>query len=414
MQMSRVASTGGNAQRHAQSTSATAAARSNPSSLASHRLADTDLGVGADTLLQDAEAPQAGVHSNPAQGVHAVDPIEAFAPAFMLERMEHSAAAGAGLLAKPVGDYSAVQAAQAAVEPAALSVTLGLPGEGAQGDATAAQDSNIQGSAENEWTGFAVDDSLAAEGAEPINHLMTQHILVASSPVGNGSSGQASSEGQDSSIAAYTAAHLESDAQVSTQEDGLTVPGEDQHRQFSRHAAPNSFILGQPSTAAALAADSHHQDVVSASPADFKAAAATAVQISQDKQPAVSRRSAQQSGITSARKALQAMALKAAADAAYRGESSAVSSAPEQPQSALRQTTSSISRQSDALWTPQSTRTSQGDLTGRVLDVCKPSNAFVMALWSLCSFVSILACVRGARQQVYDMHRADLVLPTHE
>ena len=390
----------GNAQCHAQSSSATGAARSSPSSLASHRLADTDIGVGADTLLQDAEGPQAGVHSNPAQGVHAVDPIEAFAPAFTLERMDHSAAAGAGLLAKPVSGHSAVQAAQAAAEPAALSVTVGLPEETAESDATAAQDSNIQGSAENEWTGFAVDDSLAAEGAEPMNHLMTQHMLVASSPVGNGSPGQASSEGQDSSIAAYTAAHLESDAQVSTQEDGLTVPGEDQHRQSSRHAAPNSFVVRQPSTDGPLAAGSRHQDVVGASPADLKAAAAIAVPTSQDKQPAVSRRSAQQSGITSARKALQAMALKAAADAAYRGDSIAVSSAPEQPQSALRQTTSSISRQSDALWTPASTRTSQGDLIGRVLDVCKPSNAFVMAFWSLYSFVSILACVRGKRHQV--------------
>lgn len=319
-------------------------------SLVSHRLDDTHM-----TINDEAQSSQHNAE------VDSVDPIEAFAPAFVLEHGSQIPAPG--LAVQPDGVQPATTALCASDCISKATVEMG-----GQKNATAVQDKERQGPAEGTWTGFAVDDSIAegAGGAESSNDSLSNHHDSSTLSVqNNSSSGQDSLKCQDSSAVSSSAAALHSGTQLAHQNtDGITL-GDAYYVPLSHQALPASSVASQPSNDPTSAGEVLHSRASDAYLTGISVGVPISRHTSQDRQAIVSRRPAQQSGITSARKALQAIALKAAAEAAYKVDSSNASpSGLQQPQSAMRRTASSSSRQSDGLWTPQSASTSQADQTG--------------------------------------------------
>lgn len=307
------------------------------SSLSSHRLDDT---FAADTHPHP-KSSQPSQQASFTDRVHAVDPIEAFAPAFVMDRVSHTAESGSRVGPSADAKPEGLDASLAGSVSRASGIAEITP----QSHHAALQESNVQALAQSEWTGFAEDDSIAENANltfdttashEQAASLLGDHINVVQRP-----------EGQDSSAAAPTAADWDDSAQVVKQQPGSESSAKVQHLQPSDRSPED-----ESSTAPVSVDDNLSEEALSDSADQNGAVAGAAAHASKDRQSAVSKNPAQQSGIVSARRALQAMALKAAAEAAYKVSLSTDSSGSQQRQVAMRRTSSSA-RRSGASWTPQ-------------------------------------------------------------
>lgn len=319
--------------------------------LSSHRLADAHMDSDDDAHTHGIPADQAGQHSS-AGTVDAVDPIEAFAPAFMLERGGASAMSSAK---QPSNGHNAGTTPQPLTVNVSAKAHVEAP---MQSSAATVQASKVTGPTEGEWTGFAVEDS-TADGAVYITGNHADGPDTASLYIDDSSKQQANpavTVSIDGNMQAARQANVEGPAAA-----GHDVPP-------SHEVASATLAEAYPSSDTASAATLASRRVSGASLTGTSPATTLGRKASRDRQPMMSRK---QSGIASARKALQAMALKAAAEAAYKTDASTGSpSSLQQSQSAMHRTISRNSRHTDGLWSPQSTSASQDEPPGREQYMC--------------------------------------------
>ena len=345
------------------------AAAASTHSLPSQRKQQTGLKDSvADGQTELDMAGHEAAHSGSHAAVHAVDPIEAFAPAFVLERFVQTAQPGpsAAHQSLEAADLAAASSRVAQLAPvnisrAASKAEAGLQSQSVQMSAGAAQ------AAEGEWHGFAANDDSSADGA---GAEQTAEVNASTQNEGTALTETHSldqredDQYQPGSDAAIPASAIEKQLQGDSQQAALYAAAAALARPASQDAGLASHMAQQNQPAATLSLDAQPQGLPELSPNAVSAKSAAAWPASKDLQAAFSRKAAPQSGIPGARKALQAMALKAAAEAAYKISDRAASSGGHQAQAAMRRSTSSTSRQSDAAWSPLSPKASQAEQPG--------------------------------------------------